>query len=84
LQAELDVAVRIYAVATQGRNGAQQQWVSTYSLKYSSSATGDSWNDYKENDEVKVVPMATLHHHTLLYTFEILLKLFYSYLTCYV
>ena len=85
MQAELDFAVRIYAIATQGRNGHQDQWTTSYSLKYSASIPGLSWNDYKEDDEVKVASVATLHR-TLLYrwssTFEILLKLLFSCLTC--
>jgi hypothetical protein len=54
LQANFGFKIRIYGVATQGRNGGNRQWVTFYMLQYSEEATGDNWMDYKENGVVRV------------------------------
>ena len=51
----LGYLVRVYAVATQGRNGGWGQWVTSYTVTYSRDATGNNWHEYKVDDKVKVM-----------------------------
>ena len=60
--------MRIYAIATQGRDGIWEpsntntdiddefvQYVASYNVKYSSDSTGDdTWHFYTEDGKVKV------------------------------
>ena len=52
LQADLGYDIRLYAIATQGRNGNWDQWITQYSLKYMRSTSTD-WSDVKVNGQVK-------------------------------
>ena len=62
MQADLGYYARLYAIATQGRDGEWgggdeedwNQYVASYNVKYSPYGTGDTWEDYIENGEVKV------------------------------
>ena len=52
LQIDLQTLHIICAVSTQG-NSQADQWVETYTLQ--SSTDGTTWNDYKEDGQVKVI-----------------------------
>ena len=63
-QADLGYSIRVYAIATQGRDGVWDggtedqfnQHVSSYTVKTSRHAVGESWTDYMDNGIVKVNP----------------------------
>ena len=53
VQIHLQKVTTVTGVATQGRNSARKEWVTTYKISY--SPNGQAWTVYQEDKEDKVL-----------------------------
>ena len=66
LQIDLSIDHVVTGVATQGRDDTQfTQWVKTYQLQYSKDGSV-TWEYYKEDTAVKVLPLGYDKQHGIL------------------
>ena len=57
LQIDLGKEMMVTKLATQGRPSGYDQWVTSYKILFSSDIS--KWEEYKENDTVKVMVLLT-------------------------